>query len=320
MSPLARTWLRRIALGLPLTAITPLVGCSSGGTSSCAGFTPSERTEHFEVDELTRLRLTTDAGTGGSGCSEVCGDLDRARDGGPGAGFSSPVCDIVLADGGEVLECTFRTICRGRPPAGLLAARGDAGTAIGAFLASAAHLEAASVPAFLDLARELALHGAPRALHDAAVRSARDEVRHARAMAGLASMARAAVPAVMRGPTAPRSFVAMAEDNAIHGCTGEAHAALVAAFQAEHASDPTLRAVWSEIARDEARHALLSASIHDHAIERLGARDARRIEDLRRSAIDTLARASEREDAREVRAAMSLPDADRAVELARALS
>lgn len=319
MSPLARTWLRRIALGLPLTAITPLVGCSTSGTSSCAGFTPSERTEHFEIDELTRMRLTTDAGTGGSGCSEVCADLDRARDGGPGAGYS-PVCDIVLADGGEVLECTFRAICRGRPPAGLLAARSDGSSAIGAFLASAAHLEAASVPAFLDLAEELALHGAPRTLHDAAVRSAGDEVRHARAMGALATVARASVPSVVRTPTGRRSFVAMAEDNAIHGCAGEAHAALVAAFQAEHASDPTLRAMWSEIARDEARHALLSASIHDHAIERLGARDARRIEDLRRSAIDTLARASEREDARDVRDAMSLPDADRTVDLALALA
>lgn len=319
MSPLARTWLRRIALGLPLASIAPLAGCSSPGTSSCSGFTSTQRTEHFAIDEITRAALTADAGDA-SACAQICSDLDRAREGGPGPGTASPVCDIVLADGGEVLECTFRTICRGRPPAGLVAARAAATGTIGAFLASAAHLEAASVPAFLDLARELGLHGAPRALRDAAIRSAGDEVRHARAMGALASSTGAVAPDVVRRPTAIRTYRAMAEDNAIHGCAGEAHAALVAAFQAEHATDPTLRAVWSGIARDEARHALLSVAIHEHALGRLGAREARRVEALRRDAIDSLARASEREDARELRDAMSLPDAGRAVELARALA
>ena len=46
----------------------------------------------------------------------------------------------------------------------------------------AAWLEAASIPAFIYLARELDLHGAPSGLARAALAAARDEIRHARVM------------------------------------------------------------------------------------------------------------------------------------------
>src|SRR5262249_46481286 len=55
-----------------------------------------------------------------------------------------------------------------------------------AWLARAAHLEAASVPAFAQLERELEAHRAPESLIAGARRALLDEVRHARIMNDLA--------------------------------------------------------------------------------------------------------------------------------------
>src|SRR5207244_2173225 len=122
-------------------------------------------------------------------------------------------------------------------------------------------LEAASVPAFLLLARDLVVHGAPPALVQAALVAADDEVRHAATMAVLARAHGATPPAVELTPTPVRELRALALDNAIEGCVREAFAAACAAHQAGAAADPALRTALAAIAVDEARHAALAFAL-----------------------------------------------------------
>jgi hypothetical protein len=116
------------------------------------------------------------------------------------------------------------------------------------------------------LARELELHGAPNVLARVARRSMHDEIRHARIMSSLAGAPIEVTVAIGQ----PRSLEEMALDNAQEGCVREAFGALEAAWQSVHAKDPVVRAANMEIARDEARHALLSLAIDDWSAPRIG--------------------------------------------------
>src|SRR5262249_21768169 len=109
----------------------------------------------------------------------------------------------------------------GRRPEGLVrrapTARIATSDALGDYLAEMAYLEAASVPAFERLARELRAHGAPARLVRAAERARDDEVRHAKTTAMLAARygRSVAAPIVQEMPT--RDLVAVAIENATEG-------------------------------------------------------------------------------------------------------
>jgi hypothetical protein len=138
-------------------------------------------------------------------------------------------------------------------------------------LAEMAALEAESVSAFTRLARELGALGAPRSLRKRAARSRRDEMRHARSMASLATrrgatISRTNLPA---HPLPNRPLADVALENAIEGCVRETYGAWIAWQQARHARDPELRATMRRIAMDEARHAALAWDIHRWAMARL---------------------------------------------------
>ena len=155
------------------------------------------------------------------------------------------------------------SVC-GRRPEGLVtsgAHHSGAAHSLGAWLAEAAHLEAASVVAFRRLEGELLALGAPRALVRAARRSRADEIRHARAMTLLAHRFGATPPRVEVDALPPRSPFAIALENAVEGCVRESYGALVAEYQARTARDPELRGVLQRIARDEARHAALAHEV-----------------------------------------------------------
>lgn len=131
---------------------------------------------------------------------------------------------------------------------------------IGAQLAAMAELEAASVPAFDRLARELAMHDAPADLVRRARLAMGDEVRHARVMRELAAQYGSAPRAIDVPPLPCRTLAAIARENAIEGCVREAYGALVATYQAACAA-PALRAAFGAIADDERRHAALSEDV-----------------------------------------------------------
>jgi len=170
----------------------------------------------------------------------------------------------VIPDGAVTLECTLCGVGPGRRPEGLPpASPARCGSIAAALLADMARLEAASVPAFRRLARELGARGAPRRLVRLAERSARDEVRHARVMARLARRRGALeVPAsVQLEPAVARPLEALAIENAVEGCVRESFAALLATRQGERAQDGDVRSEMRAIARDETRHAALAWAI-----------------------------------------------------------
>ncbi len=153
------------------------------------------------------------------------------------------------------------------------------GTSLGDYFAMTAELEAASVPAFQRLARELRAHGAPRELVSRAEKSARDEVRHARMMQRLALRFGGAPQMPRIGKLPVRSLEAIAEENAREGCVRETFGALVASVQALRSTDEEIRAAMEAIAVDETEHAALAwdvAAWLDTQIDSAGRDAARR--------------------------------------------
>ena len=97
----------------------------------------------------------------------------------------------------------------------------------------------AAVPAFRELAAALAQHAnAPTSLVRRSRRAAADEVRHARILVSLAAReeGRAGARVIVRDVKGDRTLEALAAHNAAEGCVREAHAALVAGWQAESAT------------------------------------------------------------------------------------
>jgi hypothetical protein len=199
---------------------------------------------------------------------------------------------------GEVREVSSEVVERGSPncaigrrPAGLHAAGGVAcEDALGRHFAQAAHLEAASINAFLRLREELALHGADMALQDRALVSALEEVLHTHATTQLAHRFGATPrrPEVEALPLRPLFSVAL--DNAVEGCVRETFGALVAHHQALHARDEQVRSLMARIAEDETRHAELSWAVDGWAREQLSTSEREALREAQREAVATLRR------------------------------
>jgi len=160
------------------------------------------------------------------------------------------------------VECTVTPDCSaGRRPRGLRRAIVAGPSQAAAWLARAAHLEAASVHAFASLAEELRRLGAPDSLIRRAHTAAGQEARHARVMSRLARRRGAPVPPVRLRAAPPRSALAIAIENAVEGCVGETFAALLAHHQARAAQDPGVRRAMRRIADDETAHAALALDV-----------------------------------------------------------
>lgn len=336
---LTRHLLRRIALGLPLLEL-PLsrvsathlgVGLSIGlGLAACTRCDTVVRgTSRHLRGPLIEAAVGTPEAFDGTGCAALCRELDSPTrdagmelDSGAGTGFlSSPGATPRCAyEGSDVLVCTYEDrycytqgcigAIPGRPAAGVKPTGLDARSSAAAWLAENEHLEAASVLAFEDLARDLVRLGAPQPLIDAALRSAADEAHHAAAVGRLARRAGERARPVERRPPMPRSALALALENASAGCVGEAYAALLARHQAEHAASAAVRATYRAIAADEARHALFSMALDAWLQPRLSARGARHVEAHRREAHGALARGAG--ETLPFAAALGLPDGETA--------
>jgi hypothetical protein len=193
------------------------------------------------------------------------------------------------AKGGVDIDCSTCAKGVGRVPAGLAKTPPiRASSALGAYFAEAAHLEAASVHAFRRLHDELAMHGAPARLLRAARRARRDEVRHARITARIARQ-HGGVPVRPRvAALAPRSLEAVAIENAVEGCIRETFGAFVASFQAVNAQEPEIARVMASIARDETQHAALSWAVARWAWRRLDAGARSRLREACEAAITSL--------------------------------
>lgn len=227
-------------------------------------------------------------------------------------------CDVDLGETGVEIDVAYEVYTggagcpvEGRRPAGLAEPDGAAArTAAGAWLARAAWLEAASIHAFVQLARELAQHGAPPALVRWALRSAQDEVRHTRTMSRLAARHGAFPPVPEVAPPRPRSLEALAIENAAEGCVRETWGAAIAEWQSRAARDPELRAAFAGIARDEARHAALAWAVDRWAKTKLDPAACARVDAAREAAARELGSGAELSAA--VAGALGLPDGSQA--------
>lgn len=207
-------------------------------------------------------------------------------------GADEGCCTVMEERNGECYaQCMVRVhqYC-GRRPSGLLRSRRANTNSIGAFLAEAAELEAASVTAFDFMARELEGHGAPEHLVNAARRSRLDEQRHTRSMAALARRFGGEFIAPRVRARRARSLRAMAVENAVEGCLREAFGALVATYQAAHAGDAHIRRAMKKIAADETSHAALAFGVATWLEGHIDEKAARAVRSSMRRAGKTLLR------------------------------
>jgi hypothetical protein len=207
----------------------------------------------------------------------------------------------------------------GRRPTGLAPLEDGEPTGLAGLLAKMAWLEAASVPAFAALAQDLARHGAPTELVERALAARSDEIMHAR-LTREAARRHGALPESPRVPRAkPRTLFELALENAVEGCVREAFGALVATHQAEHAADPSLRAMFAAIAKDETEHAALSLDLAEWIDPLLTAAERDAVAEARESAFAELERALVNEPSREEIALGGMPSQTTAKRLLDAL-
>jgi len=246
-----------------------------------------------------------DTGSGfevlGSKYTAVCAPIERT------------LYRLAIASDGSVTELESEVVerdsaCIGRRPAGLVRQRARGATRTGAYLASVAHLEAASVDAFEMLAEELAHHGAPRSLVVRAGVARRDEIRHARVMKRLAMRhGGVARPPVVKH-SSPRALEAIALENAAEGCVRETFGALVGMWQARAAKDPAIRRAMRRIAEDEARHAELAWAVDAWILPQLDEAARARVENARMEALEAVLEEARAGNDPELVAALGLPD------------
>ncbi|MEO7111220.1 MAG: ferritin-like domain-containing protein [Polyangiaceae bacterium] len=174
------------------------------------------------------------------------------------------------AAGPLIVECGSCVGIAGRRPGGLDEFVGaHSPNAVGAYFATCAYLEAASVHAFRILRRELVALGAPADLLEAATRAEADEVKHT-CMTRKLARAHGGTPQRVRVKKNPnRSLEEIALENAVEGCVRETFGALLAMWQAEHATDAAIADAMKVIAVDETRHAAFSWAVAGWADEHL---------------------------------------------------
>jgi hypothetical protein len=354
---LSRLFQHIVAATLPLSAAMAPAACSSSpsavATSDAGPLDGAPNTGSDAEIAVTSCGLAVQVNTGDQFSPELvdgrvvgCGIAQcSVWDGGPldasgadcanACGSSVSTCATYLDAGVLVLQCS-PFACLGRRPEELEALRIEASRAgrsggdvlatvgvprsarLGAYLAEAAYLEAASVDAFRRLRRELISHGAPRRLTRAAERAARDEIRHARVTSALARRHGETAPRARRGSRAVRDLPAIAIENAVEGCVREAYGALVATWQAETAADAGVRAAMKRIARDETRHAALAFAVDAWVRGRLDAKARERVERSKSEALAELVNGAETPEL--MRAALGLPNRAQARALVAAMA
>lgn len=250
----------------------------------------------------------------GTDCLKVCTLNNPLFD----CEYAQPACTVsgrFIAEAGQPVSVQC-DLCpgAGRRPEGLgrLRKRSATGSAVGEYLARAAYLEEASVHAFDRLERELRAHRAPESLERTANRSAKDEVRHADAMRRLAALHGGRPESPPVGRSTIRSLERVARENVVEGCVRETYGALLATWQAVHATDAGIRRCFSRIATDETRHAALAWAVAEWAHERLGPSAHARLARARRRAVRHLRGEIDRAPPRGVAAPLGLPSARQA--------
>ncbi len=296
-----------VAALVPLTALPLAAACGTCPDSTTvvritdddfaelSALYGSEALPTTECNRLCGLDDGTTTATGGGGSGG--GSTDTSGTGFSGGFQNVLTCELVTIEFSQpAVLCTGTNACGGvgrRPPGLAGPDRAVAGSSpIGRYFAEMARLESASVPAFLQLQRELAAFGAPRDLLLRTRSAARDEARHARVCRALARRFGAQPLRASVRPTPLRTMAQVAADNAREGCVGESFGAITLALAAARAADPGLREALARIASDEAEHAALSFDIDAWLSPRLSERERGAVALARRAALVTLEESS----------------------------
>jgi len=135
-------------------------------------------------------------------------------------------------------------------------------------------MEHASIAAFARFSLQLLSLGAPPELVEACTQALADETAHTLLCFDLASayagQAIGPGPLDVNGSLLASSLVDIVDLVIVEGCFGETSAALEALEAAEPAADPVIFAAYSQIARDEQRHAELAFRFVRWALQRGG--------------------------------------------------
>jgi hypothetical protein len=285
-------------------------GGGSGGAVSCI---VDPRQTGIGDECLTPQRYEVSAACAvpeltGERCMEMCQ-----------ATWQSLMCSFSASSSADKVWLTCPPTCvAGRRPDGFVAEPQSA-RGVAAYFSRMAELEAAAVPAFRHLRAELRERRAPRALLRALSRAARDERRHTRVTQSLARRRGGRVTEPSLCARRPRSLEAIAVENAAEGCVRELFGALLATYQAEHASDLEVRSVMRRIAREETRHAALSLDLQTWIEARLDTAARERVRAARTRALRELAAELDRPPEPELVAVAGLPSPSAAARLYREL-
>lgn len=218
---------------------------------------------------------------------------------------------------GDVQRGSYREItspdsncAEGRRPSGLVMAPEPWLRSLSAHFAEIAFMEAAAVLAFDELQGHLRAFGAPPDLRLRVRKARADEVRHAAATTRLARRFGGVpkTPVCVESGALP-TLLGFAIENAREGCIREAYGALVAAYQAKHAQDPDVAAVFRTIRDEEIEHAELSWAIADWVHTKLTPRERQQVQRARIDMIEELRVAVLAQPSDDVRIVAGMPDA-----------
>jgi rubrerythrin len=260
----------------------------------------SQLDDVFADEALTEVRdgSSTDEERCEAGCQKLVyeageGEYDRTISCVASGGDAAlPTWDPGQTEVTVVCEVEYREpgFCTGRRPLGHHEQTHSlfVGSARGAHFADMAHLEAASVRAFIELAEWLERREAPSELIERCRAAAADEVVHAELMAALAQREGAEVAPAIADPGSDE-LLAVALHNAVEGCVHEAFAAVIAAHQAWTCDELELRETFARIADDELRHGQLAWDLHAWLIDQLDEVGRAKVEAAQQSALAQLA-------------------------------
>ena len=347
-----KKWLRRLALGVSATPLVLSAGC--GRREVPLVVVPNASVivskDFRDAGADAGLDAGFDAGGFDAGRPDA-GESDAGFDAGmynvvwgcfgtavtssgryvtyDGGGLSDPqLCTVECPDFGAGLDgcqveevndliCWYAFCGIGRLTDGVTPL-GCGNGALGSELANMAAHEAGAALAFAQLARELERHGVHRSFTRGARRAAREEVRHAQLVGGLAR-AHGGRFSVTPPRDTERTLEAIALENAAEGCVRETLGAVIGFHQARHASDPAVRSVMAQVSADELGHSAWSHALARHLDSRLSLPARRRVREAREAALAGARQELSAEPNRAISAQLGLPDAERVQSLAAAL-
>ena len=240
------------------------------------GETPLNLDQEVTADELLSYIDSEDMTLDEIDCEALCVSI---ADDGWRYGHTIDACELALtieelpADASDesigTITCTgsFEVCMGGRRPMGHHDIQ-MTNPSLGAYFANCAHMEAASVVAFIQLSNQLQELHAPQQFIQRCKEAAKDEVLHAKLLCRLANEEGFEIPPLQRSKTKADLFT-IALHNAVEGCVNENWAALLAQWQALHAPSAELRAVYAKIASDEAKHGQLAWDLHKWLLSKL---------------------------------------------------